>query len=137
MVRIEVNLAHPMFAEFLPTTEVLADGVTVGVKDNTKHVKICVGTLDDPSLFYNFNTYNQTNSNVGDCGTNYRILEVSPSRPMVFESNYDFALLGNINDTYQAGRALASLTNLVRDGVLLFYKDGALQTADQVIQFTP
>lgn len=121
MVEISVNTAHPIFT-----------GVDL------KKVRVVVGTLDEPSLFYNFSLYGQTNSNVGDCGTSHRILEASPTRPMIFESNYDFALLGNVTlDPFQASRALAILVNYVRKGVLTVKKDGAILTADQVIQFTP
>jgi hypothetical protein len=121
MVKISVNTSHPMFAGL-----------------DLKKVRVVVGTLDEPSLFFGFVPYAQINNNVADCGTNYRILEVSPSRPLVWESNYEFALLGNVvNDAFQTSRALSPLVNLIRSGVLLFEKDGAAQTADQVLQFTP
>jgi hypothetical protein len=121
MVKISVNASHPMFTGL-----------------DMKHVRIIVGTLDEPSLFYNFKPYGQINNTVSDAATNHRILELSPSRPLIFESNYDFYLLGNVvEDPFQCSRALAPLVNYIRNGILTFEKDGAAQTADQVMQFTP
>lgn len=119
MVKISVNTSHPMFSGL-----------------DLKKTRIVVGTLDDPSLFFNFATYPQTNMTNADTATCNRILECSPSRPIYFE-NYDYALLGNINDVYQMSRAASVLVNYIRKGILIFEKDGVAQTADEVIQFTP
>ena len=120
MVKISINEAHPAFAGL-----------------DMRHVRVVLGSLDDPSIFWGFTRAAYDNNHTGDVGGSHSIFEVSVMRPIIFQSNYDFALLGNVNDPFQFGRGGALLVDYIRKGVLILEKDGVSQTADQVIQFTP
>lgn len=120
-VTIAVNASHSRF---------------VGV--NPKNIRVTLGTLDDPSLFFNFKLPPQTIDTVGDAGTNPRLFEISGRRPMYFESDYDFALLGSVaSDPFQASRALSLVVDFVRKGILIVTQGSTVLTADEVANFTP
>jgi hypothetical protein len=97
-----------------------------------KHVSIMIGAVSQPPMFYN---YARSTGSVGDAGTNNKILNVSARFPLVFE-NHDFTLLGS-EDPYHASRTLSLLIDFMRKNLLVVTKDGAPQTPEQILTFTP
>jgi len=95
-----------------------------------KHMRVVVGAVANPPMFYNFKKYD----GVGDSGTNNKIFEVSPAHPLVFEDS-DFELLGS-QDPYHASRTLSLLIDLMRKNLLLASKDGVPLTPDDMLTFT-
>jgi hypothetical protein len=87
-----------------------------------KHVSLVVGAVSQPPMFYNFKRH--TFGNVGDVGTNNKILSVSKAFPLVFD-NDDFTLLGS-QDPYHANRTLSLLIDFMRKGLVLVTKDDAV-----------
>ena len=98
-----------------------------------KHVSLVVGAVSQPPMFYNYVRHNY--GNVGDVGTNNKILSVSKAFPLVFD-NDDFTLLGS-QDPYHATRTLSLLVDFMRKGLVIVTKDGAAQTPEQILAFTP
>jgi len=98
-----------------------------------KHVSLVVGAVSQPPMFYNFKRH--VNGGIGDVGTNNKILAVSKAFPLVFD-NDDFTLLGS-QDPYHASRTLSLLVDFMRKGLVIVEKDGAAQTPEQVLAFTP
>jgi len=115
-VVIAINDANPLFAGL-----------------DMKHVQVVIGAVSQPPMFYNF--LRNSAAPVGDSGTNNKILNVSDTFPIVFE-NHDFTLLGS-EDPYHAARTLSLLVDLMRKNLLTVTKDGALQTPEQILTFTP
>jgi len=100
---------------------------------NMKHVSVVVGAVSQQPMFYNY--VRHAFGNVGDVGTNNKILSVSKSFPLVFD-NDDFTLLGS-QDPYHASRTLSLLIDFMRKGMIIVTKDGVPQTPEQVLAFTP
>ena len=100
---------------------------------NLKHVSLVVGAVSQPPMFYNFARH--TYGNIGDVGTNNKILSVSKAFPLVFE-NHDFTLLGS-EDPYHATRTLSLLIDFMRKSLVIVTKDGVPQTPEDILAFTP
>lgn len=100
---------------------------------NMKHVSLVVGAVSQPPMFYNY--VRHTYGNVGDVGTNNKILSVSKAFPLVFD-NDDFTLLGS-QDPYHATRTVSLLIDFMRKGLVIVTKDGVPQTPEQVLAFVP
>ena len=98
-----------------------------------KRVALVVGAVSQPPMFYNFKRH--VFGGIGDVGTNNKILSVSKAFPLVFD-NDDFTLLGS-QDPYHACRTLSLLVDFMRKGLVTVSKDGAVQTPEQILAFTP
>lgn len=98
-----------------------------------KHISLMIGAVSQPPMFYNFARH--VHGGVGEVGTNNKILAVSKAFPLVFE-NHDFTLLGS-EDPYHATRTLSLLIDFMRKNLVIVTKDGAPQTPEQILTFTP
>ena len=98
-----------------------------------KHVSLVVGAVSQPPMFYNY--VRNPFGHVGDVGTNNKILAVSAAFPLVFD-NHDFTLMGS-QDPYHASRTLSLLIDFMRKSLVTVTKDGAIQTPEDILAFTP
>lgn len=113
-VVIKVNTSSPSFVGLDP-----------------KHMRVVIGAVANPPLFYNYARYEGT----GDSGANNKLFEVSPSHPLIFE-DHDFTLLGS-EDPYHASRSLSLLIDLMRKGLVIVEQNGVVLTPEEILTFTP
>ena len=98
-----------------------------------KHIALIIGAVGQSPMFYNFV---KSEGPVGSPGTNNKILAVSQAFPLVFE-NVDFALLATERDVLYTSRTLSLLLDFMRKGLVIVTKDGAPQTPEEILTFTP
>lgn len=99
-----------------------------------KHIALVIGAVTQAPMFYNFQRHYF--GNVGDAGTNNKVLSVSKQFPLIFE-NEDFALLGTSKDPYSASRTLSLLIDYMRKDLISVTKDGAPQSPSDILNFIP
>lgn len=115
-VVISINTAHSMFAAM--TTEQL------------KKVRFTIGAVAQAPMFYNF----KRSGVLGEATNNNKILDISTSYPAIWETA-DFVLMG-AQDPYHASRTISMIIDLMRKNLIIFTKDGVVQTPEQVLAFT-
>lgn len=115
-VEILINEASPKFAGL-----------------DMRHVSLTIGAVGQSPMFYNFK---RSNSHAGDPGTNNKMLVVSRGHPLVFE-NQDFALMATNDDSFYASRTLSPLVDYMRKELIIVKKDGAVQTPEEIQNYTP
>lgn len=97
-----------------------------------KKLSVVIGAVSNPPMFYGFE---RRKGEVGQAGTNNKLLAVSPAFPLRFE-DHDFTLMGS-HDPYHASRTLSLLIDFMRKGLIKVDHDGTNMTPEDILTFVP